>query len=228
MVVYEIINKINGKRYIGKDKNNDPRYFGSGKLIKRAVEKYGKDNFIKTILEECNSEEHLDERERYWIEKSDAIRSKAYYNLKGGGDGGDSWYQRRDSIEYDTFRDKMKAIRATKPNLPHSEKTKQLQAEKAIGRYTLDWYIDRYGNNIGKLKYEERRLMLSKRYIDSEIYDKLNSITKEMLIELIKDGHSQYSLADMYSVSTKRMHKILSGHFNCKSVTEIKKRLVTK
>ena len=51
--VYKITNKINGKWYIGKRKHrlpfNDP-YMGSGKLIKVAIEKYGKDNFTKEIF----------------------------------------------------------------------------------------------------------------------------------------------------------------------------------
>jgi len=226
MVVYEIINKINGKRYIGKDKNNDPRYFGSGKLIKRAVEKYGKDNFIKTILEECNSEEHLDERERYWIEKSDAIRSKAYYNLKGGGDGGDSWYQRRDSIEYDNFRDKMKTIRATKPNLPHSEKTKQLQAKKAIGRYTLDWYIDRYGDTIGRDMYQQRNTNLTYRYISESEINKLKSITRDNLLELINQGYNASEIERHYDITCKRLRTILTKEFGDVNVNRIK-RMIT-
>jgi group I intron endonuclease len=90
MVIYETINKINGKRYIGKDKHNDPNYLGSGKILNKAIKKYGKENFIKTILEYCDSEKHMAEREQHWIEITDAQRSDIYYNIGEGGYGGDN------------------------------------------------------------------------------------------------------------------------------------------
>jgi hypothetical protein len=78
MVIYEIINTVNNKRYIGKDKHNNPNYFGSGRLINKAIKKYGKDKFIKIILEYCDSEEHMCEQERYWIRIADAQHSDLY------------------------------------------------------------------------------------------------------------------------------------------------------
>ena len=45
----------------------------------------------------------------------------------------------------------------------HSDTTKQIQKEKAKGRYSLSWYIERYGENEGNIKYKERCNKLSKR-----------------------------------------------------------------
>jgi len=78
-----MINKLNNKFYIGKDKNNNPNYLGSGKLIKRAIKKYGKENFKKEILEECKTDDELNKREIYWINKL-----KPKYNIAKGGNGG--------------------------------------------------------------------------------------------------------------------------------------------
>lgn len=55
MIVYCITNKINGKKYIGSDSNNNPNYFGSGTYIKKAIKKYGKENFAKTIINKVDN-----------------------------------------------------------------------------------------------------------------------------------------------------------------------------
>lgn len=47
MIIYKTTNLINGKIYIGFDSHNNPEYFGSGKLIKMALKKYGTSNFKK-------------------------------------------------------------------------------------------------------------------------------------------------------------------------------------
>lgn len=49
--IYKNTNSINDKYYIGKHKTQDPNddYLGSGKVIRAAINKYGRDKFTKTI-----------------------------------------------------------------------------------------------------------------------------------------------------------------------------------
>jgi len=89
MVIYKTTNLINGKIYIGKDEKNNPKYLGSGKILKLAIKKYGKENFKKEILEYCNNREHLCVIEKYWIEKLQS--KKNGYNIKDGGNGGHTY-----------------------------------------------------------------------------------------------------------------------------------------
>lgn len=86
--IYETTNLITGMKYIGKHKrkkyNEDPDdswYLGSGLHIIRAVEKYGSSNFSRRILCDCDSEEELQEKERYYIDLYDAVNSPNYYNI---------------------------------------------------------------------------------------------------------------------------------------------------
>jgi group I intron endonuclease len=89
MQIYKVINKINGKWYIGKDVSDRPYYYGSGKALKNAIVKYGKENFEKIILETCKSKEDLIEREKHWIAITNATLDKMSYNIASGGEGGD-------------------------------------------------------------------------------------------------------------------------------------------
>lgn len=86
MIIYKTINLINKKFYIGQDSNNNPDYLGSGLLLKRAIKKYGKENFKKEILCECSSKEELNQKEIYWINQL-----KPNYNITIGGIGGDTY-----------------------------------------------------------------------------------------------------------------------------------------
>ena len=84
-LVYKITNNINNKFYIGCHKTDDKNdgYMGSGKLIKRAISKYGIENFTKEILFECSNE-----NEMFEVEKAQVTLCKESYNLKIGGEGG--------------------------------------------------------------------------------------------------------------------------------------------
>jgi group I intron endonuclease len=80
MIVYQTLNLINGKKYIGKDEYNRDSYLGSGITLKKAINKYGRENFKKEILEYCNDSQHLQEREEYWLNITNAADDPLYYN----------------------------------------------------------------------------------------------------------------------------------------------------
>lgn len=90
--IYETTNNVNGKKYIGQkkyDKNEKwISYLGSGIAFQRAIKKYGIENFSKRIIEECESKDELNTKEKYWINNYDAVNSRDYYNIASGGDGG--------------------------------------------------------------------------------------------------------------------------------------------
>lgn len=89
--IYLTINKVNHKTYVGQkmlrtknwDKDN---YLGSGKHLKRAIKKYGKENFEKFLIQFCNTREELDKQEIFLIAEY-RKRGLAQYNITNGGEG---------------------------------------------------------------------------------------------------------------------------------------------
>lgn len=98
-LIYQIINTVNNKIYIGKHitENIDDDYFGSGKYLKHAQKKYGLDKFVKTILFELQNKEEMDLLEKCVVTKEFCDRDDTY-NINVGGDGG--WYHLAKNPKY--------------------------------------------------------------------------------------------------------------------------------
>lgn len=89
--IYKTTNNINGKIYIGKKHSSSfiKDYYGSGKLINRAIDKYGIENFSVEIIEECETLEELNLKEKYYIKYLESnYKLGKGYNIASGGDGG--------------------------------------------------------------------------------------------------------------------------------------------
>lgn len=89
-LIYKVTNKLNGKIYIGqKSYVGEPsmeNYYGGGVEIKRAVKKYGRENFDREILySRIRDQATADSMEMWTIEKYDSTNPKIGYNISKGG-----------------------------------------------------------------------------------------------------------------------------------------------
>lgn len=87
--IYKTVNLINNKFYIGMHSTNNLNdgYLGSGKRLRRSVNKYGKENFRLEVLEFFESRELLVEREKQLVNE-ELLKDSNCMNLKPGGTGG--------------------------------------------------------------------------------------------------------------------------------------------
>ncbi len=91
--IYEWTNTLNGKKYIGSHAGTvDDGYVGSGKVFRRALKKYGKEAFSRSILEyvTIDNRQYLLEREKFYLDKNNAYYSNDFYNVAKDVIGGDT------------------------------------------------------------------------------------------------------------------------------------------
>lgn len=88
--IYKTTNTSNGKIYIGchRTENLNDDYIGSGKALKYAISKYGKNSFVKEIMFVFHTEDEMLQKEREIVNEQ-FIKRTDVYNLKLGGEG--SW-----------------------------------------------------------------------------------------------------------------------------------------
>lgn len=99
MNVYKIINKVNDKVYIGQTKHSVEKRFKShlaasrfplkeeyNYYLKRAIRKYGENNFECVLVDAATTPEELNRKEMDWIEKCKSYLPEFGYNDTRGGD----------------------------------------------------------------------------------------------------------------------------------------------
>jgi hypothetical protein len=198
MVIYLVTNLVNNKKYIGMDSINCPYYLGSGLYIKKAIKKYGRENFKKEILQVCSSKKELIEAEKYWIDFYDAVSNKKFYNIREGGQGGDiRYYMNNDEIIQWKKNISISKIGIRK-GVPLSEKNKI-----GISESLKLFYKNNISPNMGRNQSEETKTKIRNALVGREfseehkknmrrnnIENKEPSITKEKRDKLSKHNAS--------------------------------------
>jgi len=223
MIIYKTTNKKNGKIYVGKDIRNNKNYLGSGVLLKKAIKKYGKENFVKETLETCENEIQLNEREKYWISE---LKSNIFgYNLTDGGTGGDTFTKNPNKEE---IREKLKTRQVSEdvllkrkqnlipfhfksgknhPNFgkPQSEHTKEKRKQSLVQSGFIYPFL-------GKKHTEESKQKIR----DKKIGTKFSEVTKQKMKNSSSKGKKQKTFVCPYC-DKEGGNTMFRWHFeNCK------------
>lgn len=178
--VYEITNKVNGKKYIGKHSTELPflkdDYYGSGVLMLKALSKYGRRNFSRRVIGQYETEQEALDAEFKEIEKVNAYNNPQYYNLCQGGNEG------MKSKHFSVYKYKGK-----RPLI--------LDVESYIAELKENFTKTKNGSTYFKLNYYIGYCILhndSKQKIMQDIHDMAKDESKKIIGEVISLAESMY------------------------------------
>lgn len=192
--IYLTINTVNGKKYIGKHKGDklDPKYKGSGTIISKAISKYGFNKFTCEIIDCADSIEELNEKEKHWIQKYNAVLDKNFYNLVTGGDGVGAG---KDSYWYGKH---------------HTEESKQKIREAKLGTHFSEETKRKISENTPRLKG------INSPHYGKPAYFKHHTEESKKKISQSKQGKYEGENNPMYGV-----HRFGKSNPNSKSVVKL-------
>jgi len=129
-------NLLNGKIYIGQHQGDkfDKRYYGTGKLIKKYLKKYGKENFKVEILYWAKTIKRLNEAEKVFIEIHNATNRKIGYNISIGGPA----FMRGKTLSEETKRKIGEKLKGHKLSDKAKEKLRNANLGKIMSQETKD------------------------------------------------------------------------------------------
>lgn len=155
-IIYKITNLLNEKIYVGKHQTKDLNdgYMGSGKRLRRAIAKYGIENFKKEILFYFDNEQDMNAKEAELVTEEFCLREDTY-NLCSGGHGGFSYINRVGlrTIGHteETNTKRSKTLSGRSPSQNTIEAVKKAHAD---GKY-------KYSNTKGKNISEDHKRKIS-------------------------------------------------------------------
>lgn len=173
MIVY-LFTFPNGKHYVGRTKNSLEQRCIEHKCcigkkqhpLYHAFSKYGWENVKKEILDSAENHDELVIKELFYINKYNSFHKG--YNLTLNTEiGGDNWIGKKDTEEFKEWKKRISLKLIGENNImfgkQHDEVSKNKMKEKAKGRFSLNWFQEKYGLQEGKEKYEERNQKLKNR-----------------------------------------------------------------
>ena len=230
MVIYKTTNLVNGKQYIGRDSHNNPNYLGSGPLLKKAIKKYGKENFKKEVIEECSSFEQMVEREEHWLNYYDVGNNPMFYNLQNSGTGvilkgeRNHFYGKKHSEE--SKRKMSESTRGEKnPNWGkhHSDKTKQKMSLAQVGKVLSEEtrkklsisHTGKYISDETKRKMRESQLRIDRCGEKNHMYGvKLSEEARAKISQKLKGRPSKLKGKTLSDEHRKKISEVVAGEKN--------------
>ncbi len=193
-IIYKTTNITSGKHYIGIH-NEDAKYqngfyYGSGKALKAAIKRYGKENFTRETLFVYNTLEEAIEKEKE-IVTEEFVKDSGNYNLTVGGGvppNLKTWFnethraKRSEKMVGNSFRLGIKDSDETK-----KKKSESMQKSTTIGRW------QRTEKHKKEISERARRQMLTNNPMSNPDLRAKVSLSKIGNKKITKDGLFKYA-----------------------------------
>ena len=225
--VYKITNTINNKIYIGLHKTNNINdgYFGSGSLLKKAIQKYGKINFQLEILYFCNNEQQMLDKERELIREYNSTDKTIGYNIMPGQGNYSLTEEGRKKISETNKGKKLSQSHIDKLKTPRTEQVKQNMKEaqklRRLELPPLKWYHNPLTN-------ESKQIPLNSPVPNSWIEGR-GKINSPKTINISEKSRINRSNANKSIEKRNKISNTLKGHTTSQETKhKISKTLKTK
>lgn len=236
--IYQIKNLVNDKVYIGQSINIKGRWSEHKTHLKynkhhnihlqKAWNKYGRENFKFSILEECNKED-LDFKEIFWINFYKSNISKNGYNLESGGNN-------NKKISEETKLKRKYNMHGINAKINENQaKDIKILLSKGYSPKEISYNISVNINIVRNIRQGS-----TFKYLLSELNDKLKTnrerlgakseIVKEIKIRLLDlDYYTELEeLCDIYNVSINVIYNIRKCITHSYILPELNERLINK
>jgi len=205
MNIYRIVNKLNGKQYIGQtihdlQKRFKQHQYKTTSALYLAIKKYGFENFYIELIDTANNINELNDKEEYYIEFYNTYAPLGY-NIASGG-----------------------------KNFTRSELVKKRISEGLIGRVlTIETKQKLRKANLGKKISEQTKRKISEGLKGKTLGRKHSDKTKEKMSKA-KIGKPQKSLISIqncinYAKKTQKQILCLNNNIIYESITKAAKDL---
>ena len=152
--VYKITNTANGKYYYGIHSCNkdffDDNYYGTGKLVKAAVQKYGKEHFKREVLQEFSTRQKASDFERFIVGPYFINREDNYNLCVGGDDAGILGFKHSEeakakisarSKNQNWSTERREKVRKALTGRKHTKESRQKMSDKLSGENSPKWGV---------------------------------------------------------------------------------------
>lgn len=190
--IYLTTSLVNNKRYIGQhiSPTFDSKYKGSGRLLVKALVKYGRNNFNVELLEWCSDIDEMNTCEEKWISVHNAVELKEFYNLAVGGQN-----TRHTEEVLNKIRRKREAIEENGLSVMHNANIRAAETKKIT---ILD-----NGNSLAKEASIRAAGTMSIIHNGISIKDKRLQTRIETMDEVLENGKTGFQIATEKCIETK-------------------------
>jgi hypothetical protein len=200
-------NLVNQKMYIGVDSKNNPKYLGSGRLLKEEIEIFGIENFQKTSLKEFLVLKDAYAYERILIKELDAANSDQYYNIHVGGKGGfehiNNKGENNPMYRKSVFDAMIKKYGEELANIKYDE------YRKKISKSSSDFWKGKPKSESHKLALSESKINFYKNLSDEDKIQRRLNISKYMKdANIVRSDEYKQKMSESIKSKSKQIHRL--------------------